>query len=292
MTEPTDSSYTPPKIWTWNKASGGRFANINRPIAGPTRDQDLPVGRHPLQLYSLGTPNGVKVTVMLEELLAAGHAGAEYDAWLIRISEGDQFTSGFVAANPNSKIPALIDRSGPTPVRVFESGAILLHLAEKFQAFIPTEPAARTECLCWLFWQMGSAPYLGGGFGHFYAYAPTKIEYAIDRFAMEVKRQLDVLDRHLADHEYMAGSQYTIADMAIWPWYGALAKGLIYGAGEFLQVQEYTHVQRWTDAIAARPAVKRGRMVNRLTGDPASQLHERHDAGDFDTKTQDKVAAG
>jgi len=286
----TDPSYTPPAIWTWNKASGGRFANINRPIAGPTHEKELPVGRHPLQLYSLGTPNGVKVTVMLEELLAAGHAGAEYDAWLIRISEGDQFGSGFVAANPNSKIPALIDRSGPVPVRVFESGAILLYLAEKFGAFLPTDPAARTECLSWLFWQMGSAPYLGGGFGHFYAYAPFKIEYAIDRFAMEVKRQLDVLDRHLAEHEYMAGPEYTIADIAIWPWYGALAKGLIYGAGEFLQVQEYTHVQRWTDAIAARPAVRRGRMVNRVMGDPASQLRERHEASDFDTKTQDKVA--
>ena len=289
-----DTGYTPPKIWTWNKASGGRFANINRPIAGPTHDKELPVGRHPFQLYSLGTPNGVKVTVMFEELLAAGHAGAEYDAWLIRIGEGDQFGSGFVAINPNSKIPALLDRSGPTPIRVFESGAILMHLAEKFGAFLPTEPAARAACLSWLFWQMGSAPYLGGGFGHFYAYAPVKIEYAIDRFAMETKRQLDVLDRHLADNEYMAGSEYTIADIAIWPWYGALAKGLIYEAGEFLQVQEYRNVQRWTDQIAARPAVKRGRMVNRVVGDPASQLHERHDASDFDTKTQDKLtgAAG
>jgi len=292
MSDPTDTGYTPPAIWTWNKASGGRFANINRPIAGPTHEKELPVGRHPLQLYSLGTPNGVKVTVMLEELLAAGHGGAEYDAWLIRIHEGDQFGSGFVAVNPNSKIPALLDRSGPTPVRVFESGAILLYLAEKFGAFLPTDPAARTECLNWLFWQMGSAPYLGGGFGHFYAYAPVKIEYAIDRFAMEVKRQLDVLDRHLAGHEYMAGSQYTIADIAIWPWYGALAKGLVYGAGEFLQVQEYRHVQRWTDVIAARPAVRRGRMVNRVNGEPASQLHERHEASDFDTKTQDKVAGG
>jgi GST-like protein len=287
-----DTGYTPPKIWTWNKASGGRFANINRPIAGPTHDKELPVGRHPFQLYSLGTPNGVKVTVMFEELLAAGHAGAEYDAWLIRIGEGDQFGSGFVAINPNSKIPALLDRSGPTPIRVFESGAILMHLAEKFGAFLPTEPAARAACLSWLFWQMGSAPYLGGGFGHFYAYAPVKIEYAIDRFAMETKRQLDVLDRHLADNEYMAGSEYTIADIAIWPWYGALAKGLIYEAGEFLQVQEYRNVQRWTDQIAARPAVKRGRMVNRVVGDPASQLHERHDASDFDTKTQDKLSAG
>lgn len=289
MTEPT---YTPPRIWTWNKESGGKFANINRPIAGPTHDKALPVGRHPFQLYSLATPNGVKVTVMLEELLAAGHAGAEYDAWLIRIGDGDQFGSGFVAANPNSKIPALVDRSGPAPVRVFESGAILLHLAEKFGAFLPTEPAARTECLCWLFWQMGSAPYLGGGFGHFYAYAPFKIEYAIDRFAMEVKRQLDVLDRHLAEHEYMAGRDYSIADMAIWPWYGALAKGLVYGAGEFLQVQDYGNVQRWTEAIAKRPAVKRGRMVNRVMGDPASQLHERHEASDFDTKTQDRLAKG
>jgi GST-like protein len=285
-------SYTPPKVWTWNKASGGRFANINRPIAGPTHDKELPVGQHPFQLYSLATPNGVKVTVMFEELLAAGHRGAEYDAWLIRIGEGQQFGSGFVSVNPNSKIPALLDRSGPTPIRVFESGAILIHLAEKFGAFLPSSGVARAECLSWLFWQMGSAPYLGGGFGHFYAYAPTKIEYAIDRFAMEVKRQLDVLDRHLADYEYMAGSEYTIADMAIWPWYGALAKGLIYEAGEFLQVQDYTHVQRWTDQIAARPAVQRGRMVNRVMGNPASQLHERHDASDFDTKTQDKIAPG
>ncbi len=287
----TDAAYTPPKIWTWNKASGGRFANINRPIAGPTHEKELPVGRHPMQLYSLGTPNGVKVTVMLEELLALGHQGAEYDAWLIRIQEGQQFSSGFVAANPNSKIPALIDRSGPTPIRVFESGAILLHLAEKFDAFLPKGGAERAECLSWLFWQMGSAPYLGGGFGHFYAYAPLKIEYAIDRFAMEIKRQLDVLDRHLADHAYMAGDAYSIADIAIWPWYGALAKGLIYEAGEFLQVNEYKHVQRWTDAIATRPAVRRGRMVNRVTGDPASQLHERHEASDFDTNTQDKLKA-
>ena len=288
MTNPTD--YTPPAIWTWNKGSGGRFANINRPIAGATHEKTLPVGRHPLQLYSLGTPNGVKVTVMLEELLALGHTGAEYDAWLIRIGEGDQFGSDFVAINPNSKIPALLDRSGPTPIRVFESGAILVHLAEKFGAFLPTEPAARAECLSWLFWQMGSAPYLGGGFGHFYAYAPTKIEYAIDRFAMEVKRQLDVLDRRLAESEFLAGPDYTIADIAVWPWYGALAKGLQYGAGAFLQVQDYKNVQRWTDTIAARPAVKRGRMVNRVTGEPASQLHERHDASDFDTKTQDKIA--
>ena len=286
------TEYTPPRVWTWNKASGGRFANINRPIAGPTHDKELPVGRHPFQLYSLGTPNGVKVTVMFEELLAAGHTGAEYDAWLIRINEGQQFGSGFVAANPNSKIPALVDRSGPTPIRVFESGAILMHLAEKFGAFLPASGEARAACLSWLFWQMGSAPYLGGGFGHFYAYAPTKIEYAIDRFAMETKRQLDVLDRHLAENAYMAGDAYTIADIAIWPWYGALAKGLLYGAGEFLQVDEYRHVQRWTDAVAQRPAVKRGRMVNRVMGDPASQLHERHDASDFDTRTQDKLAPG
>jgi GST-like protein len=290
MTE--DSAYTPPKIWTWTKQSGGQFANINRPVAGPTHEKVLPVGRHPLQLYSLGTPNGVKVTVMLEELLAAGHAGAEYDAWLIDIREGDQFGSGFVEVNPNSKIPALVDRSGPVPIRVFESGAILIHLAERFGAFLPTERAARAQCLSWLMWQMGSAPYLGGGFGHFYAYAPTKIEYAIDRFSMEVKRQLDVLDRRLAESEYLGGPQYTIADIAVWPWYGALAKGLLYEAGEFLQVAEYRNVQRWTDAIAARPAAKRGRMVNRLQGEPASQLRERHEASDFDTKTQDKVGAG
>jgi GST-like protein len=283
--------YTPPKLWTWNKANGGRFANINRPIAGATQEKELPVGRHPLQLYSLATPNGQKVTIMLEELLALGHSGAEYDAWLIRISEGDQFGSGFVAVNPNSKIPALMDRSGPKPIRVFESGAILTYLAEKFGAFLPMEPAARAECLSWLFWQMGSAPYLGGGFGHFYAYAPAKIEYAIDRFAMETKRQLDVLDRRLAETEYVAGSEYTIADMAIWPWYGGLAKGWLYNdAAEFLALHEYKNVQRWTDAIFARPAVQRGRKVNRVTGDPASQLHERHDAGDFDMKTQDKLA--
>jgi GST-like protein len=287
----TDSStYTPPKVWTWNKANGGQFANINRPIAGPTHEQALPVGRHPMQLYSLATPNGVKVTVMLEELLALGHAGAEYDAWLINISQGQQFGSGFVAVNPNSKIPALMDHSGATPVRVFESGAILLHLAEKFGAFVPTDPAQRAECLSWLFWQMGSAPYLGGGFGHFYAYAPFKIEYAIDRFAMEVKRQLDVLDRRLAETPYLAGNDYTIADMAVWSWYGSLAKGVLYGAAEFLQVQEYTHVQRWADQIAERPAVKRGRMVNRTWGELSSQLHERHEASDFDTKTQDKLA--
>ena len=286
----SSSDYTPPKVWTWNKANGGRFASTNRPIAGPTHDKDLPVGHHPLQLYSLGTPNGVKVTVMLEELLAAGHSGAEYDAWLIRISDGDQFGSGFVAVNPNSKIPALLDRSGPAPIRVFESGAILMHLAEKFRAFLPTETAARAECLSWLFWQMGSAPYLGGGFGHFYAYAPTKMEYPIDRFAMEVKRQLDVLDRRLAETEYLAGDAYTIADIATWAWYGGLAKGWIYEAAEFLQVQDYKNVQRWADAIVQRPAVQRGRMVNRISGDPASQLHERHDASDFDTKTQDKLA--
>jgi GSH-dependent disulfide-bond oxidoreductase len=285
----TDTTYTPPKIWTWNKENGGKFANINRPIAGATHDKELPVGKHPLQLYSQGTPNGVKVTVMLEELLALGHSGAEYDAWLIRINDGHQFSSGFVAANPNSKIPALVDRSPPTPVRVFESGAILVYLAEKFGAFLPAEGPARAACWSWLFWQMGSGPYLGGGFGHFYAYAPTKIEYAIDRFAMEVKRQLDVLDKHLADNEYMVGDEYTIADIAIWAWYGALAKGLLYEAGEFLQVNEYKNVQRWTNLIAARPAVKRGRMVNRTAGDPASQLHERHDASDFEMKTQDKI---
>ena len=288
MTDTPD--YAPPRVWTWNKGGGGRFANINRPIAGATHDKDLPVGRHPLQLYSLGTPNGQKVTVMLEELLALGHAGAEYDAWLIKIGDGDQFGSGFVAANPNSKIPALVDRSGPDPVRVFESGAILVYLAEKFGVFLPTEPAARAECLSWLFWQMGSAPYLGGGLGHFYAYAPTKIEYAIDRFAMETKRQLDVLDRRLAESEHIAGPDYTVADMAIWPWYGGLVKGWLYGAAEFLAVQEYGHVRRWADAIGERPAVKRGRMVNRVTGEPSEQLHERHDAGDFDTKTQDKLA--
>jgi GST-like protein len=287
-----DTPYTPPAVWIWNKESGGRFANINRPVAGATHQKDLPVGRHPLQLYSLATPNGVKVTVMLEELLALGHAGAEYDAWLINIGSGDQFSSGFVAVNPNSKIPALLDRSGPSPIRVFESGAILIHLAEKFGAFLPTERAARAECLSWLMWQMGSAPYLGGGFGHFYAYAPTKIEYAIDRYAMEVKRQLDVLDRRLAESEYLGGGQYTIADIAVWPWYGALVKGLLYGGGPFLQVDEYKNVQRWTGEIAARPAVARGRMVNRMQGDPASQLRERHEASDFETKTQDKIPAG
>ena len=289
MSKPT--AYTPPKVWQWNKENGGRFASINRPIAGPTHDKELPVGRHPLQLYSLATPNGVKVTVMLEELLALGHKGAEYDAWLINISNGDQFGSGFVAANPNSKIPALVDHSGPKPIRVFESGAILIHLAEKFGEFLPTEPAARAETLSWLMWQMGSAPFLGGGFGHFYAYAPEKIEYAIDRYAMEVKRQMDVLDRRLAESRYLAGDAYTIADMAVWPWYGALAKGLVYDAGEFLSVADYKNVQRWTDAIAERPAVQRGRMVNRGWGDPASQLRERHDASDFELRTQDKLEA-
>ena len=284
MTTPSD--YVPPKVWTWNSGNGGKFANINRPVAGPTHDKELPVGRHPLQLYSLATPNGVKVTVMLEELLALGRQGAEYDAWLIKINDGDQFGSGFVDINPNSKIPALMDRSGPTPVRVFESGAILIYLAEKFSAFLPTEGARRAECLSWLFWQMGSAPYLGGGFGHFYAYAPTKIEYAIDRFAMEVKRQLDVLDRRLAESPYLAGADYTIADMAVWSWYGALVKGLVYEAAEFLQVEAYTHVQRWTDQIAARPAVKRGRRVNRVWGDAAEQMPERHDASDFDMVTK------
>jgi GST-like protein len=276
------NEYTPPKVWTWNKESGGRFAAINRPIAGPTHDKELPVGKHPLQLYSLGTPNGVKVTVLLEELLALGHKGAEYNAWLINIGAGDQFGSGFVSINPNSKIPALLDRSTSPPTRVFESGAILVYLAEKFGAFLPTDGAKRAETLSWLFWQMGSAPFLGGGFGHFYAYAPTKIEYAIDRYAMEVKRQMDVLNRRLAESEYIAGDDYTIADMAIWPWYGALAKGIVYEAGEFLQVQEYTHVQRWTDQIAQRPAVRRGRIVNRAQGEP--QLLERHDASDFDGK--------
>ncbi len=287
MTDNTE--YVPPKVWTWDKASGGTFASINRPIAGATHEKELPVGKHPLQLYSLGTPNGQKVTILLEELLALGHAGAEYDAWLIKIGEGEQFGSGFVAANPNSKIPALVDRSGPTPVRVFESGAILMYLAEKFGAFLPDEQPARAETLSWLFWQMGSAPFLGGGFGHFYAYAPTKQEYPINRYAMEVKRQLDVLDRRLADNEFVIGSEYTIADMAIWPWYGGLVKGWQYGAGEFLSVQDYENVLRWADQIFARPAVARGRKVNRTSGEPSSQLHERHDASDFDTKTQDKL---
>lgn len=281
--------YVPPKVWVWNKPSGGQFANINRPIAGPTHERELPVGRHPLQLYSLATPNGVKVTILLEELLALGLRGAEYDAWLIKITEGDQFGSGFVAINPNSKIPALVDRSGPEPVRVFESGSILLYLAEKFGAFLPAEGSTRAECLSWLFWQMGSAPYLGGGFGHFYAYAPTKFEYAINRFAMEVKRQLDVLDRRLSNHKYISGDDYTIADIAIFPWYGGLVEGWLYNAAEFLSVEDYHHVRRWAALIRERPAVKRGRMVNRTFGEPSSQLHERHDASDFETKTADKA---
>jgi GST-like protein len=284
------AGYTPPKVWTWDQQNGGKFASINRPVAGATHNKDLPVGRHPLQLYSLATPNGVKVTVMLEELLELGHAGAEYDAWLIRINDGDQFGSGFVGANPNSKIPALVDHSGDSAVRVFESGAILQYLAEKFGAFLPATGAARAECLSWLFWQMGSAPFLGGGFGHFYAYAPEKYEYPINRYAMEVKRQLDVLDRHLAEHRFLAGTDYTIADMAVWPWYGTLVKGQLYEAGEFLSVQDYQHVLRWTDEIARRPAVQRGRKVNRAWGEPSSQLLERHEASDFDTRTQDKVA--
>ncbi|MGD9845055.1 MAG: glutathione-dependent disulfide-bond oxidoreductase [Variibacter sp.] len=286
-----DNEYVPPKVWTWDKASGGRFANINRPVAGSTHEKELPVGKHPIQLYSLGTPNGQKVTIMLEELLASGHKGAEYDAWLIKISDGDQFGSGFVAVNPNSKIPAMVDRSGPKPIRVFESGAMLVYLAEKFGAFLPTEPSARAETLSWLFWQMGAAPFLGGGFGHFYAYAPTKQEYPINRYAMEVKRQLDVLDRRLADNEFVAGREYTIADMAIWPWYGGLVKGWLYGeSATFLSVKDYKNVVRWTEQIFARPAVTRGRKVNRISGEPASQLHERHDASDFDTRTQDKIA--
>ena len=283
-------AYAPPKVWTWVQPNGGTFSSINRPIAGPTHEKELPVGRHPLQLYALATPNGVKITILLEELLALGHTGAEYDAWLIRIGDGDQFGSGFVDINPNSKIPALMDRSGAQPLRIFESGSILLYLAEKFSAFLPKDVAGRTETLNWLFWQMGSAPYLGGGFGHFYAYAPTRIEYAIDRFAMEVKRQLDVLDRRLADHEYLAGDDYTIADIAVFPWYGGLVKGWTYGAAEFLSVQDYRHVQRWADALLERPAVRRGRMVNRTSGDPSGQLRERHDAGDFETRTQDKLA--
>jgi GSH-dependent disulfide-bond oxidoreductase len=284
------SDYVPAKVWTWNKANGGQFASINRPVAGATHDKDLPVGRHPLQLYSLATPNGVKVTIMLEELLALGRSDAEYDAWLINIINGDQFGSGFVAVNPNSKIPALLDRSGEKPIRVFESGAILLYLAEKFDAFLPTNIGARAECLSWLFWQMGSAPFLGGGFGHFYAYAPLKIEYAIDRFAMEVKRQLDVLDRRLGENEYIAGDSYTIADMAIFPWYGGLVNGWLYGAAEFLSVEDYKNLQRWAAMVLARPAVQRGRMVNRINGELSGQLHERHAASDFDTKTQDKIA--
>jgi GST-like protein len=284
-------AYTPAKVWTWSQPNGGRFASINRPVAGATHDEPLPRGRHPMQLYSLGTPNGVKVTIMLEELLALGYSGAEYDAWLIRIQDGMQFGSGFVQVNPNSKIPALLDCSGEQPIRVFESGAILMHLAEKFGAFLPTEPARRAECLSWLFWQMGSAPFVGGGFGHFYAYAPVKIEYAIDRYAMETKRQMDVLNQRLAQHRYVAGDDYTVADMAIWPWYGAMARGEMYEAGEFLQVHEYTHVQRWAQELFDRPAVRRGRMVNRVRGEPSTQLHERHEASDFDTRTQDKLEA-
>ena len=284
-----DSKYQPPKVWVWEKPNGGEFASINRPTAGSRVEQELPLGRHPLQLYSMGTPNGIKVTIMLEELLALGHSGAEYDAWLIKISEGAQFSSGFVELNPNSKIPVLLDTSESKPIRVFESGAILLYLAEKFSAFIPKDRATRTEALNWLFWQMGSAPYLGGGFGHFYAYAPMKIEYAIDRFSMEVKRQLDVLDKHLADNEYLSGSEYTVADIAVFPWYGGLVKGWLYGAGEFLSVHEYTNVRRWADAIHARPAVKRGRMVNQMRGELSEQLHERHEASDFDTQTADKL---
>jgi GST-like protein len=284
-------AYTPPKVWTGSQPNGGRFASINRPVAGATHEEALPRGRHPMQLYSLGTPNGVKVTIMLEELLALGHSGAEYDAWLIRIQDGMQFGSGFVQVNPNSTIPALLDCSGEQPVRVFESGAILVYLAEKFGVFLPTEPAQRAECLSWLFWQMGSAPFVGGGFGHFYAYAPVKIEYAIDRFSMETKRQLDVLDRRLAVSEYLGGDQYTIADIAVFPWYGGLVKGWLYGAAEFLSVQDYKHVQRWAETVYSRPAVKRGRMVNRMHGEPAEQLRERHDASDFDTKTQDKIQA-
>ncbi|MFM9162658.1 MAG: glutathione-dependent disulfide-bond oxidoreductase [Methylocystis sp.] len=283
------SNYTPPKVWSWAKPNGGNFASINRPISGSTHDKKLPVGRHPLQLYSMGTPNGVKVTILLEELLTAGFIGAEYDAWLIKINDGDQFGSGFVEINPNSKIPALLDRSGQTSIRVFESGSILLYLAEKFGSFLPKDISARTETLNWLFWQMGSAPYLGGGFGHFYAYAPTKIEYAIDRFAMEVKRQLDVIERRLAISDYLAGPNYSIADIAVFPWYGGLVKGWQYNAAEFLSVQDYPNVQRWADRILERPAVKRGRMVNRTWGEPSEQLHERHDASDFDTKTQDKI---
>ncbi|MBU6510962.1 MAG: glutathione-dependent disulfide-bond oxidoreductase [Betaproteobacteria bacterium] len=283
--------YVPPKVWTWSRPSGGSFAGINRPTAGPTHEAELPRGRHPLQLYSQGTPNGVKVTIMLEELLALGHAGAEYDAWLIDIGQGQQFGSGFVGVNPNSKIPALLDLSGPSPIRVFESGSILLYLAEKFDALLPSDAAARTETLNWLFWQMGSAPFLGGGFGHFYAYAPTRIEYAIDRYAMEVKRQLDVLDRRLAENEYLAGPHYTIADIAAFPWYGGLVKGWQYGAAEFLSVQDYRNVQRWAEAVYQRPAVRRGRMVNRTRGEASEQLHERHDASDFERRTQDKLAA-
>ena len=288
MSDP--NAYVPPKVWTWDKPSGGRFASINRPVAGPTHDKELPVGRHPLQLYSLATPNGQKVTIMLEELLALGHAGAEYDAWLINIGGGDQFASGFVAINPNSKIPAMVDRSGSEPVRVFESGAILVYLAEKFGALLPGDPRGRAECLSWLFWQMGSGPFIGGGFGHFYAYAPTKIEYAIDRYAMETKRLLDVLDRRLGESRYLAGDAYSIADIAAFPWFGGMVKGWLYGAAEFLSVADYKNVLRWADDLLQRPAVVRGRMVNRTSGDPARQLRERHDASDFETRTQDKLA--
>jgi GSH-dependent disulfide-bond oxidoreductase len=290
MSDSTD--YIPPKVWIWEQGKGGQFANINRPIGGSTHDKELPVGKHPLQLYSLATPNGVKVTVMLEELLASGHSGAEYDAWLIKINEGEQFSSGYVQINPNSKIPVMVDHSTlPAPTRIFESGSILLYLADKFDAFLPKDPASRTEALNWLFWQMGAAPYLGGGFGHFYAYAPSKMEYPINRFTMEVKRQLDVLDRHLAEHAYLAGTEYSIADMAVWSWYGALVLGKLYSAAEFLQVQEYTHVLRWANEIAARPAAKRGLMVNRAWGDASGQLLERHDASDFELRTQDKLGA-
>jgi GST-like protein len=284
-------TYTPPRVWTWEGESGGRFASINRPVAGPTHDKELPVGKHPYQLYSLATPNGVKVTVLFEELLAAGHAGAEYDAWLINIGEGDQFGSGFVGINPNSKIPALVDHTGPEPLRVFESGSIMIHLAETFGAFLPARGPARVEVMNWLMWQMGSAPYVGGGFGHFYAYAPEKMEYPINRFTMETKRQLDVLNRELADKTFIAGADYTIADMAIWAWYGQLVLGRMYDAAEFLDVDSYENVMRWAKAIDARPAVQRGRMVNRPFGDPAMQLHERHDASDFESKTQDKIGA-
>jgi GST-like protein len=283
-----ENSYTPLQVWKWDAESGGHFARINRPVAGPTHDRELPVGKHPLQLYSLATPNGVKITILLEELLERGIAGAEYDAHLIKILEGDQFSSGFVKVNPNSKIPALVDQSVKPPVRVFESGSILLYLADKFNAFIPSDTSTRTECLSWLFWQMGSGPLLGGGFGHFYAYAPQKYEYPINRFTMEVKRQLDVLNRQLADNRYIAGSEYTIADMAIWPWYGALVMNEVYGAAEFLEATSYQHVMRWSDEIAQRPAVKRGRMVNRTWGDPSEQLHERHGSQDFETQTEDK----
>ncbi|MHB0872952.1 MAG: glutathione-dependent disulfide-bond oxidoreductase [Acidithiobacillus ferrooxidans] len=288
MTHSTD--YVPPKVWAWNKAETGNAVTLlNRPVSGPTHDKELPVGHHPLQLYSLATPNGQKVTILLEELLAQGHVGAEYDAWLINIRDGDQFGSGFVAVNPNSKIPALVDHSGSQPIRVFESGAILLYLAQKFAAFLPTDPGTRAECLSWLFWQMGSAPYLGGGFGHFYAYAPTKIEYAINRFAMEAKRQLDVLDKRLSENEYIVGREYTIADMAIWPWYGGLVKGWLYDAAEFLSVEDYPNVQRWAENIYARPEVQRGIKVNRIVGELSSQLHERHDASDFHLRTQNKL---